>query len=112
MTVEKDGLVYASEKSDDLVPGINCIIANARQLMPDFGLREQLYAETEFEPYRWILKINDQGWAEHVPCVFKDLPAEGKMIIADGHERDRRGKRMEPLARGSREERKGLSRKR
>jgi len=37
-----------------------------------------LHAETELEPYRWLLKINDQGWAKQVPCDLKDLRRKGK----------------------------------
>jgi hypothetical protein len=77
---KEDGLVYASEKTYDLVAGINYIIANARRCVPDFGLRGALYAETDYEPYTWLLKINDQGWAEQVPCHLDELPLEDQKM--------------------------------
>jgi hypothetical protein len=98
MRVLEDGLVYAGEKTYDLVSGMNFIIENARRRIAGFGLKGQLYAETEFEPYEWLLKINSEGWAEQVPCDFDALPESEKKIIADGekewqdawHERCRR----------------------
>jgi hypothetical protein len=57
------GLVYCSEKTYDIVAGINFIITNARTRIPDFGLKGMLTADTEFEPYRWFVKIGGDGIA-------------------------------------------------
>jgi hypothetical protein len=57
------GLVYCSEKTYDIVAGINFIITNTRTRIPDFGLKGMLAAETEFEPYEWFVKIGSDGMA-------------------------------------------------
>jgi hypothetical protein len=41
-----------------LVEAVNFIIANGRQRIPDFGLKGSMFAETEFAPYHWLLKID------------------------------------------------------
>ena len=69
----KNGLIYTAEKPYDLVSGVNFIVTNARRKIPDFGLQGSLFAQTEFEPYTWLLKINEQGWAEQVPCRMAPL---------------------------------------
>jgi hypothetical protein len=61
------GLEYRSEKSYYMVEAVNFVIANAKQRIPDFGLKGQLVANTEFEPYDWLLKISEDGWAHQVP---------------------------------------------
>ena len=75
MRITRDGrgLEYCSEKTYDLVAGINFIIVNGRKFVPGFGLTGSLFASTEFEPYHWLLKINAEGWAEQVPCEFTKL---------------------------------------
>jgi len=78
---DRDGLGYRSEKSYDLVSGVNFIIANARVRIPDFGLRGSLFASTEFEPHQWLLKINSEGRAEQVPCRLTDLPVADQTIF-------------------------------
>lgn len=57
------GFVYCSEKTYDMVAGINFIIVNARTRIPDFGLTGMLRADTEFEPYNWFIKIGKNGMA-------------------------------------------------
>jgi hypothetical protein len=38
----KSGLIYRSEKTYDMVAGVNFIIANGRDRIPGFGLRGEL----------------------------------------------------------------------
>ena len=63
MSDDGRGLVYRSEKTYDIVAGINFIIVNARTRVPDFGLTGMLTADTEFEPYHWFVKIGSDGMA-------------------------------------------------
>jgi hypothetical protein len=65
---DKTGLVHCSEKTYDMIGGVNFIIANGRAKIPGFGLKGSLYASTEFEPYDWLVKINDEGWAYQEKC--------------------------------------------
>jgi hypothetical protein len=60
---DKSGLVYCAEKTYDMVAGVNFIIANGRARIAGFGLKGSLFASTEFKPYHWLVKINDEGWA-------------------------------------------------
>jgi hypothetical protein len=73
ITDDGKGLEYCAEKSDEMVEAVNFIIANARRKIPDFGLKGSLFADTEFEPYHWLLKINSDGWAEQAPCRMTSL---------------------------------------
>jgi hypothetical protein len=84
---QKNGIVYASEKSWDLVSQVNTIIADIRQDIPDFGLKGSLYAETDYEPYSWLLKIDARGCAIQVACQLEDLPLADQKIFRK--ERDR-----------------------
>jgi hypothetical protein len=67
ITDDRRGLCYTSEKSYNLVGGVNFIIVNARTRIPNFGLKGQLRADTEFAPYRWWLRIGPDGMALQVP---------------------------------------------
>jgi len=84
------GLMYGSEKTYDMIAGVNFIIANGRERIPGFGLKGSLYASTEFEPYTWLVKINEQGWAEQVPCKMEDLPPEDQQKYKEEIEAERR----------------------
>jgi hypothetical protein len=68
ITRDGTGLEYCSEKTYDLVGSINFIIVNGRKFIPGFGLTGSLFADTEFEPYRWLLKIGPDGFAHQEPC--------------------------------------------
>jgi hypothetical protein len=68
ITADGRGLCYESEKSYTMVEGANFIIANGRQRIPGFGLKGSMFAETEFAPYQWLLKIGPDGWAVQEPC--------------------------------------------
>jgi hypothetical protein len=76
ITKDKRGLEYSSEKSYEMVEGVNFIIANARQRIPDFGLKGQLRAITDFEPYHWYLRIGEDGWAHQVKSTKADFATE------------------------------------
>jgi hypothetical protein len=67
ITSDGHGLFYSTEKSYQLVDSTNQLIRRVRQTIPDFALKGQLHAETEFEPYWWILRIGDDGWARQIP---------------------------------------------
>jgi hypothetical protein len=73
ITSDGAGLEYCSEKSYNMVEGVNFIVANARLKIPGFGLQGSLFADTEFEPYRWLLKIGADGWAHQEPCRITEL---------------------------------------
>ena len=74
ITEDGKGLEHAkTEKSYTMVEGLNFIIANARCRIPDFGLTGRMFADTEFEPYHWVIRIGDDGWAEEVPCAYEDV---------------------------------------
>lgn len=49
------------------------MIRRVRQTIPDFALKGQLHAETEFKPHWWILRIGDDGWARQIPCSSEDV---------------------------------------
>jgi hypothetical protein len=68
-----EGISYASEKTYDMVGLLNSITADARKNIPDFGLKGSLFARTEFEPYHWLVKINNDGVAEQVLCEMREL---------------------------------------
>jgi hypothetical protein len=68
ITDDRRGLRYCAEKTYDMVEGVNFIIANGRTRIPEFGLKGSLFAETEFAPYHWLLKIGPDGWAMQQPC--------------------------------------------
>jgi len=70
---DKTGLVYRAEKTYDVIGGVNFIIANAREKIPGFGLKGSLFASTEFEPYTWLVKINEEGWAYQEKCEMYAL---------------------------------------
>jgi hypothetical protein len=67
ITDDRRGLRYCAEKTYDMVEGVNFIIANGRQRIPDLGLKGSLFAETDFAPYRWLVKIGPDGWAVQQP---------------------------------------------
>ena len=67
------GLKYYSEKSYQMVQAVNFIIANGRERIADFGLKGSLFADTEFEPYHWLLKIDTDGCARQYPCRMTAL---------------------------------------
>ena len=96
MSDEKDGLVYAGEKSYDFISGINFIIANARNRIPDFGLKGSLYANTEFEPYDWLVKINDEGWAYQEKCDRHALWDHDKKAYLEWLQLELRSRREAP----------------
>jgi hypothetical protein len=75
---QKDGLVYTSEKTYDLVSEVNFIIENSQRLIPGFGLKGSLFADTEFEPHYWLLKIGPDGDAFQEPCKIDDLWSHSK----------------------------------
>jgi hypothetical protein len=56
---DRCGLVYFSEKSYNLVRTINDFVAAMRAEIPDFGLKGELCACTEFAPYYWFVRIRD-----------------------------------------------------
>jgi hypothetical protein len=58
---DRRGLVYASEKTYDMIAGVNFIIVNARTRIPDFRLQGTMAADTEFKPYIWFVKIGKDG---------------------------------------------------
>jgi hypothetical protein len=68
ITDDRRGLCYCAEKTYTMVEAVNFIIANGRQRIPDFGLKGSMFAETEFAPYHWLLKIDPDGWAMQQPC--------------------------------------------
>jgi hypothetical protein len=68
ITDDRRGLCYCAEKTHTMVEAVNFIIANGRQRIPDFALRGSMFAETEFAPYHWLLKIGPDGWAMQQPC--------------------------------------------
>ena len=68
ITHDRRGLCYCAEKTYTMVESVNFIIANGRQRIPDFGLKGSMFAETEFAPYHWLLKIGPDGWAMQQPC--------------------------------------------
>ena len=90
ITDDRTGLRYGSEKTYDMVGGVNFIIANGREKIPGFGLKGRLFADTEFEPYTWLVRINEQGWAEQVPCKMEDLPPEDQQKYKEEIEAQRR----------------------
>ncbi len=36
--------------------------------IPDFGFKGNLFAETEFAPYLWVVEIDPDGFAQQVLC--------------------------------------------
>lgn len=70
---DKTGLVYCAEKTYDIIAGVKFIIVNARERIPGFGLKGSLFASTEFEPYTWLVKINDEGSADQEKCDWGAL---------------------------------------
>lgn len=89
ISADGSGLEYCSEKTYDMIGGVNFIIANGRERIPGFGLKGSLYASTEFEPYTWLVEINKQGWAEQVPCKMEDLPPDDQQKYKDEIEAQR-----------------------
>ena len=89
ITDDNLGLRYASEKSYNMVEAVNFIIANARTKIPDFGLKGQLEAFTEFEPHHWYLSVGQDGWAHQVP-IEPSYPTPNNQrereIWQEGHE--------------------------
>ncbi len=73
VTDDGQGLEYCSEKTYDMVGGVNFIIVNGRRLIPGFGLTGSLYAETEFEPWEWLVAIGPDGLAQAQPCTRSAL---------------------------------------
>lgn len=71
-----DGIEWdGSEKFYQTVEAVNFIIANTKSKYPEFGLSGDLLAQGEELDDRWILKINDEGWAEK-----HKIPVTGKKI--------------------------------
>ena len=71
---DKRGIVYCCEKTNDIIAGLNFIITNARERIPGFGLKGTPFADTEFEPYIWLVRINKAGFAEQDPnCRMTNL---------------------------------------
>ena len=68
ITGDRRGLCYCAEKSYTMVKSVNFVIANGRERIPDFGLKGSMFAETEYAPYHWLLKIGPDGWAMQQPC--------------------------------------------
>jgi hypothetical protein len=87
ITDDRSGLVHCSEKTYDMVAGVNFIIANARREIPAFGLKGYLFGKTEFEPYEWLVTINRDGRAEPMPCRLEALPLEEQREINEDKER-------------------------
>jgi hypothetical protein len=83
---DKSGLVYCAEKTYDMVAGVNFIIANGRARIPGFGLKGSLFASTEFKPYYWLVKINDEGWAYQKKCRHEALWDHDKKAFLEGLE--------------------------
>ena len=60
-----EGLEWdGSEDSHDMIGQANLIITEMRKIMPQFMLSCQLLAQGDEPRDRWLLKINDHGWAE------------------------------------------------
>jgi hypothetical protein len=71
---DKRGLEYPdTEKSYSMIEGLNFIIANARLRIPDFGLKGEMCAYTEFKPYTWYIRIGEDGWAYQAPTTEDDF---------------------------------------
>lgn len=82
---DRRGLVYASEKTYDMVGGLNFIIANARARIPGFGLTGTLAADTEFAPYTWFVRIGPDGNAYGEPCTGDEFLAARRKLYPDGY---------------------------
>jgi hypothetical protein len=59
---------HCGQKTYSMVEAVNFILANGRARIPDFGLTGSLFAETEFRPYHWLVKIGPDGWAMQQRC--------------------------------------------
>lgn len=71
------------EKTYDLVEKINLIINEMNKVYPDFGLKGSMNAQGEDFDDRWILAINEEGYAER-----RDIVIQGEKVtcpLCDGH---------------------------
>lgn len=69
ITARRDGIEWnGGEKFYHPVGAVNFILANAHRKIPDFGLRGSIYAETEFRPCRWLIRIGRDARAHGAPC--------------------------------------------
>jgi hypothetical protein len=81
-----DGLVYCSEKTYDMVAGVNFIVVNARTKISYFGLTGELLADTEFEPGIWSVEIGSDGLARQGTISREDFIERHREIYPDGYE--------------------------
>jgi hypothetical protein len=82
---DRRGLVYAAEKTYDMIGGINFIIVNARTRIPDFGLNGVLAADTEFEPHLWFVKISPDGMAYSENTTRDEFLSFRRKLYPDGY---------------------------
>jgi hypothetical protein len=82
---DKRGLVYAAEKTYDMIAGVNFIIVNARTRIPDFGLKGMMAADTEFEPYLWFVKLGNNGMAYPVKATREEFFAFRRNLYPNGY---------------------------
>ena len=82
------GFVYCSEKTYDMVAGVNFIIVNTRTKIPDFGLKGMLAADTEFEPYLWFVKIGKDGMAYGEKTTKEEFFAFRRKLYPNGYAGD------------------------
>jgi hypothetical protein len=82
---DRRGLVYASEKTYDMIAGVNFIIVNARTRIPDFRLQGTLAADTEFKPYIWFVKIGKDGLAFAEKATREEFFAFRRNLYPNGY---------------------------
>lgn len=70
---DRTGLVHSAENSYRMVEAVNFIVVNAKVLIAGFGLKGELCACTEFEPYYWCLKIGKDGFAYQEPTTHAEF---------------------------------------
>lgn len=64
LTKDMDGLVWdGNEKFYDIVETMNLIIATLRRANPAFALEGELLCQGEELKDRWLLKLNEDGFA-------------------------------------------------
>jgi hypothetical protein len=83
ITDDRRGLCYCAQRTYTMVEAVNFIIANGRQRIPDFGLKGSMFAETDFAPYRWLLKIGPDGWAMQQRCRMTRVIAYSPCLYAE-----------------------------
>jgi hypothetical protein len=82
---DRRGLVYRSEKTYDMVDQVNRLIEVTRKLIPDFGLKGTLAADTDFEPHLWFLKIAADGTAYAENATRDQFLAFRRKIYPNGY---------------------------